>query len=539
MSHHGVSTDPYPAWATLRDRCRALGLPSWRCDAQGQLFAEASEGGLLSLWLQSPPVRMIVGEAARGWAAEETPKVMCVAPGFWLIPIRIEQRRRRVGLTIAAALGAEVVRTPLFELACRGAGVDAASARVAIKRIACHEEHTAAHLAELLQLMAGDLASLVEHESAVSGFTVELSQSYETIDLLYTLGRSMRNLAEPDGFVQMLTERLHETLPFGWLAMSLFEDAEALGSLTGRSSVHGSCPISKDELAAITIELRGTLDADRRTLVASSEAAGDARVLAQPIVVSGSLVGVMFCGDRRGDDPQVSSYDMQLIDAAAAFAGAFLENARLYRDQKAMFLGSVQALSAAIDAKDRYTQGHSERVAHLGSLLAGAMSDPALAPDRVHLSGLLHDVGKIGVPESVLCKPGRLTDEEFDAIKRHPQIGFDILSGIPLLRDVLPGVLHHHERFDGKGYPHGLAGERIPLIARVLGIADTFDAMSSNRAYRPALPRQKVLEEIARCAGTQFDPSLAKLFVTLDLTRYDEMVAHHATQRSVTSKIAA
>lgn len=126
-----------------------------------------------------------------------------------------------------------------------------------------------------------------------------------------------------------------------------------------------------------------------------------------------------------------------------------------------------------------------------------------------------------------MVKRGRLTDEEFEHIKKHPTIGYNILKDIPPMHDVLPGVLYHHERWDGKGYPEGLSRTDIPLYGRLLALADTFDAMSSTRSYRPALPRHKVLEEIRRCAGTQFDPVLAELFVTLDLAEYDQMIRHH------------
>jgi HD-GYP domain-containing protein (c-di-GMP phosphodiesterase class II) len=140
-------------------------------------------------------------------------------------------------------------------------------------------------------------------------------------------------------------------------------------------------------------------------------------------------------------------------------------------------------------------------------------------------------VGKIGVPEAVLCKAGRLTDAEFALVKLHPEIGHRILRDIPMLEDLLPGVLHHHERFDGGGYPHGLAGDRIPLFARVLALADTFDAMSSNRSYRSAMARPMVIAEIARHAGSQFDPALAATFAALDLSDYDAMVGRHAQEQ--------
>ncbi len=149
------------------------------------------------------------------------------------------------------------------------------------------------------------------------------------------------------------------------------------------------------------------------------------------------------------------------------------------------------------------------------------------AVERIRIAGLVHDIGKIGVPEAILRKPGRLTDDEVRSMKSHPEIGHRILQDIKQLADVLPGVLHHHERFDGKGYPKGLSGEGIPLSARIIALADSFDAMSSNRTYRTALPRAKVLSEIRACAGAQFDPRMAELFVTLDFTAYDRAVLRH------------
>ena len=193
-----------------------------------------------------------------------------------------------------------------------------------------------------------------------------------------------------------------------------------------------------------------------------------------------------------------------------------------------LFVGSIRALLAAVEAKEPYTRGHSERVAHVAAQLAAAIGLPEKQVELYRVTGLVHDIGKIGVAEAVLRKPGRLEPEEFEQIKLHPEIGYRILRDVAAMHDAIPGVLHHHEKWDGKGYPHGLSGEQIPLIARVLALADSFDAMSSNRSYRSALPREKVLAEIARCAGTQFDPKLAPIFVGLDLTSFDELLATHA-----------
>lgn len=252
----------------------------------------------------------------------------------------------------------------------------------------------------------------------------------------------------------------------------------------------------------------------------------------------GMRVGVLVVGGKFGEDPDVSSYDTQLLEATSGFLGSFIDNVALYDDQDDLFVGTVQAMTAAIDAKDSYTCGHSERVALLSAMIAQAAG---LSPDECNdarIGGLVHDVGKIGVPEAVLCKPGKLTDEEFDHIKKHPEIGHRILRGVKLLTRVLPGVLYHHERWDGRGYPHRLVAEQIPMLARVIAVADTFDAMSSDRSYRKKLDRSKALEEIARSGGSQLDPVLAPLILKIDLSAYDAMAQQHAKNHTASPTTA-
>lgn len=176
---------------------------------------------------------------------------------------------------------------------------------------------------------------------------------------------------------------------------------------------------------------------------------------------------------------------------------------------------TMQALAAAVDAKDPYTQGHSQRVADYAAALAKriGMSEEDVA--LIHITGTLHDVGKIGVPDAILQKPGRLDDEERRVMETHPVLGEVIVRKAPQLAATLPGVRHHHERWDGKGYPDGLSGESIPYMARVLALADTFDAMTSDRPYRKGLDLEIALGEIEKNAGTQFDPDLAPEFVAL------------------------
>jgi HD-GYP domain-containing protein (c-di-GMP phosphodiesterase class II) len=251
------------------------------------------------------------------------------------------------------------------------------------------------------------------------------------------------------------------------------------------------------------------------------------QVLLQPIENEGEIVGVLLAGGKGGDDPALSSFETQLVEATAGFVGVFHRNLSRFAELTQTFDGTLRALTAAIDAKDRYTRGHSERVSLLASQMGAALGLDAKTIEVFRVAGLVHDVGKIGVPEAILCKPSRLSDDEFAYIMRHSAIGNDILSGIPALAPMLPGVLHHHERWDGRGYPHKLAGEQIPLVARVLALCDTFDAMSSSRAYRPALPRTKVLHEILDNGGTQFDPALAPVFVRLDFAPFDAALERH------------
>lgn len=183
------------------------------------------------------------------------------------------------------------------------------------------------------------------------------------------------------------------------------------------------------------------------------------------------------------------------------------------RNMRDLFISSIKALSAAIDAKDPYTQGHSERVTSFSLATARQMSLGKDTLEQVQMAALLHDVGKIGIEDAVLRKPDRLTDEEFDIIKRHPAMGASIMSPIKQLKDIIPGMRHHHEAFDGSGYPDGLGGADIPLIARIIAPSDTFDAMTSDRLYQKAMDDDFVIKTLIRLSGTRFDPKVVQAFI--------------------------
>lgn len=182
---------------------------------------------------------------------------------------------------------------------------------------------------------------------------------------------------------------------------------------------------------------------------------------------------------------------------------------------RASFLNAITALAYALEAKDIYTSGHSQRVTEISVAIARELGMPQDSIDKIRLAGLVHDIGKIGIRESVLNKPASLTDEESKHIKSHCEAGERILTPIVEDEEILKAVRHHHERYDGMGYPDGLRGEQIPLGARILAVADTFDAMTSERPYRAAMSDEAACAEIERCKGTQFDPEVADAFLRI------------------------
>ncbi|MQY52865.1 MAG: HD domain-containing protein, partial [Firmicutes bacterium] len=232
-----------------------------------------------------------------------------------------------------------------------------------------------------------------------------------------------------------------------------------------------------------------------------------------PLKVKERTIGVMEVMNKRGDRT-FTERDMVLFKPLSAQAAVAIERAKLYEDLEDMYISTVKSLAAAIDAKDPYTRGHSERVTRFAMLIAKELGLDDKTQRDVQLCGLLHDVGKIGVPISVLRKKDKLTDEDWKHIRRHPVLGAEIISPIAQLKELIPNIRHHHERYDGKGYPDKLKGEDIPLISRILAVADTFDALTSERPYRSGLADKAALEEMEVVKGTQLDPACVEVFVT-------------------------
>jgi len=237
-------------------------------------------------------------------------------------------------------------------------------------------------------------------------------------------------------------------------------------------------------------------------------------VMCVPVSGRDSIIGTLYV-DTTQITRSFSDVDLEILTAIGFQAGVAIERARLISELETLFIGANRALVAAVEARDPYTHGHSERVTSIALGVADLLGMTEMECEIVELAGLLHDVGKIGVPESVLTKPGKLTDAEYDKIQEHPALGADIIHNIhhPFIKEVVDAVRHHHERIDGTGYPDGLAGDKICRTARLLAVADTFDAMTSDRPYRKGMDHDKAMSILAEVSGSQLDIEIVETFL--------------------------
>jgi len=229
--------------------------------------------------------------------------------------------------------------------------------------------------------------------------------------------------------------------------------------------------------------------------------------ICQPLMASGKVHGALLVVRAR-DSHSFSQGQLTGLGILASKAAATIEKSNLYENLKETYFATVESLANAIEARDTYTRGHTERVYKLSQIIAEELGWGEDEMGDLRIGGTLHDIGKIGVPDSILKKQGPLTDEEFEIMKKHPEAGARIVEGIPFLKPALPYILCHHERHDGKGYPRGLKGDEIPKPGRLLAVVDTIDAVTSNRSYRKGRSLEIAIEEVKKFSGTQFNPEV-------------------------------
>ncbi|HUW22841.1 MAG TPA: HD-GYP domain-containing protein [bacterium] len=256
------------------------------------------------------------------------------------------------------------------------------------------------------------------------------------------------------------------------------------------------------------------IETDTRFLKESNEKYTSKSFVSVPLKVQNRVIGVLNINNKESKQ-KFDEKDLRLLTILAEQSARTIENAELYKHMQDTYLGTIQTLARAIDAKDPYTKGHSDRVTRYAVKIAREMNLSESAIRNIEYSALIHDIGKIGIQESILTKKGALSGTEYEIVKMHPLIGESIITPVKFLNGIAPLILYHHERFDGKGYLEGLRGEAIPLGARIISVADAFDAMTSDRPYRKALTRKKAREELEKESGKKFDPRVVEAFLRL------------------------
>jgi putative nucleotidyltransferase with HDIG domain len=415
---------------------------------------------------------------------------------------------------------------------CGRLGVDGVWLSQQADELPAYGEEALQRQARLLLAMVRDQVRLGGLETELESLSGQLADTYEELSLIYQISGGMRvNRRASDFFKQACLDVL-DVMNIRGMGVSL-AGAE---TLKHDPVMYGQTALPPGKIFRLSDDLLSILR-ERKSPLLINELSKDTRLawmadharslLAVPLQRQDQVLGCLFAIDKH--DGEFNSVDTKLLSSISNESAIYLENVILFEDVNLLMLGIIRSLTSAIDAKDAYTCGHSERVALLSKTLAKEAGLPETDVERIYMAGLLHDVGKIGVPEDVLRKTGRLTAEEFEQMKRHPIVGAHILSDIKQVADIIPGVMHHHERFDGKGYPAGLAGEAIPIMGRIICLADCFDAMTSNRTYRKALPLEVAMAEIRRCGGTQFDPRLTEAFMRIGIHRLRELLKEHQT----------
>ncbi len=377
----------------------------------------------------------------------------------------------------------------------------------------------------------------------LESLTKEISYAYEELSLIYDVSIRMGSVLDADrlpievinkainildvrcGFLLLFDEQRSEIVVKGARGFSLEILDKFKGEYLPNNGLAGECVRKKQPIVRQIKEKNEKNDIAETIL-------GIENIMCIPMIYKDEPIGVIVLGDKVSGEPFYTP-DTKLVFALATMTSTMVQNARLYSQLQNMFLSAISSLSSAIDEKDSYTLGHSNRVTTYAVELGKRMNLSEEKLGILQLAAILHDVGKIGVPEEILKKPGKLTNEEWADIKQHPDKGVHIVEpmvetkgtmaafGINLvnpkehIKDIIVGIKYHHERFDGHGYPAGLTNTNIPLISRIIAVADAYDAMTSKRSYRDALSEEMAIEELKKNAGQQHDPEIVELFIKI------------------------
>jgi HD-GYP domain-containing protein (c-di-GMP phosphodiesterase class II) len=455
-------------------------------------------------------------------------------PGLALGALANVDRRQRVGTLLLVGKSVNLMADPDVPPACESLSQLPADVVELSAPLPAYAAESIQPQGALLAAMVRDQSRLAAAEQELNTLSSQLGNTYEELSLIYRISGGMRVNRRPAEFFQQACLEAIDVMNVRGMGVALrhARQLELEPRIFGPLQLPAAAVerLSHDLLEWLSIRktplLINNFSKDKRISWLSAYAS---RLLAVPLQRGDQVLGVLFTLDKESGE--FDSVDAKLLTSIANESAIYLENAVLFEDVHGLMMGLLHSLTSAVDAKDAYTCGHSERVAMLSKLIAQNAGLDEAQVDRIYMAGLLHDVGKIGVAESILQKPGRLTDEEFTQMKRHPEIGAHILADVKQVQDIIPGVMHHHERFDGRGYPARLAGRDIPMMGRIICLADCFDAMTSTRTYRKAMPLEVALADMRRCSGTQFDPALTEAFLQIDMESLREVLRHSDSSR--------
>jgi response regulator RpfG family c-di-GMP phosphodiesterase len=347
----------------------------------------------------------------------------------------------------------------------------------------------------------------------------QLGRQFNALTTMSEIDRAILSALDTDRIIRTVFARMREFLPYDSVSVTLLDPKEQSSARIFQEDHNHlqlleNCDIPTGELEKfISHQELLLLNSPEKlpTYLANHIAGGIKLVVLLPLFIKKELAGIITLGSLGASPPEREDLDQarQLADQVAVA----LANAQLIEDLDALNWGTLRALARAVDAKSPWTAGHSERVTEKALQIGRAMGLTPEALDDLHRGGLLHDIGKIGIPVSILDKPGKLNDEEFQLIRSHSGMGARILEPIAAYAKAIPTVLQHHEHFNGRGYPDGLAGEEISLGARILAVADVYDALVSDRPYRAGMDQGRVIGIIKEEAGKQFDPNVVEAFL--------------------------
>ena len=366
-------------------------------------------------------------------------------------------------------------------------------------------------------------AEIMGVKEFLAGFAEdEQSKSYQALKLLYEADRAFRDIEDLKQLMENMLDLIMGAIPASRGYVFLLQ--RDTGNLVPYVRRPDDSPGDDAEIVVSQTILQTAVK--QKSAIISSDALLDERfihsrsiaqltvrsAMCTPLINRGKVLGIVYL-DSTSEVDLFKREDLALFSAISLKAGIAIDNARLYDDLRSLFYNTVETLVRTIQAKDQYTSGHSTRVSRYALLIAEKLDLTTKEKHQLYLASMLHDIGKIGVPDELLHRPGKLSDEEMERVRNHVQLGASMIEMLGEMHPIVPLIRHHHESWDGTGYPDGMKGEEIPLISRIISVADMYDAMTSDRPYRSRRTHAEAVEEIKSTTGSKLDPRVAEAFL--------------------------